>query len=79
MEGLRISPFCQETDLDHGGGSGEDVTEDHVGSPERLTWSDLVEDDLTIMLEPPYLIDVTSHPRLTADLHIREPEDCQSD
>jgi hypothetical protein len=28
--------FCHWTDLDHSGAVGEDVTEDHVGSPERL-------------------------------------------
>jgi hypothetical protein len=27
---------CQWTDSDHGGGVEEAVTEDHVGSPERL-------------------------------------------
>jgi len=31
-----MSPFCHDTDLDHDGGSGDEVTEDHVGSPERL-------------------------------------------
>ena len=31
-----MSAFCQLTDLDHGGASGDDVTADHVGSPERL-------------------------------------------
>ena len=34
--GFRMSPLCHRTDFDHGGGSGEDVTVDHCGSPERL-------------------------------------------
>ena len=49
-----MSAFCHDTDLDQGGGSGDDVTDDQLGSPERL-------------------IDVTSQPRATADLHILEP------
>lgn len=53
--GLSMSPVAQVTDLDHGGGSGEEETEDQLGSPERL-------------------IEVTSHPRATADLQIREPK-----
>lgn len=36
MEGLRISALFQVTDLDQVGASGEEVTEDQVGSPERL-------------------------------------------
>ena len=32
-----MSPFCQDTDEDQGGASGEDVTESHEGSPERET------------------------------------------
>ena len=31
-----MSAFCHSTDLDHGGASGEAVTDDQVGSPERL-------------------------------------------
>ena len=31
-----MSPLAQVTDLDHWGASGEDVTADHEGSPERL-------------------------------------------
>ena len=31
-----MSAFCQETSDDHEGGSEEEVTADHVGSPERL-------------------------------------------
>jgi len=34
--GLSMSPVAQVTDLDHGGGSGEEETEDQLGSPERL-------------------------------------------
>jgi hypothetical protein len=29
-----MSAFSQETDFDHGGGVGDDVTADHVGSPD---------------------------------------------
>jgi len=36
VEGLRISALFQVTDLDQVGASGEEVTEDQVGSPERL-------------------------------------------
>lgn len=36
MDGLRISALFQVTDFDHGGASEEDVTDDQVGSPERL-------------------------------------------
>jgi hypothetical protein len=28
--------FCHRTDLDHSGAAGEEVTDDHDGSPERL-------------------------------------------
>lgn len=31
-----MSPLVQLTDVDHGGGVCEEVTADHVGSPERL-------------------------------------------
>jgi len=31
-----MSALFQVTDLDHRGGSADDVTEDQVGSPERL-------------------------------------------
>jgi hypothetical protein len=31
-----MSALAQFTDLDHAGGVGEEVTEDQVGSPERL-------------------------------------------
>lgn len=34
--GLRRSAFCHDTDLDQGGGLGEDVTDDQTGSPDRL-------------------------------------------
>ncbi len=49
-----MSAFAHETEVDHGGGSGEEDTDDQVGSPERL-------------------MEVTSHPRPTATLQIREP------
>ena len=32
-----MSPLAQVTEVDHGGAVGEEVTEDHIGSPERLT------------------------------------------
>ena len=35
MAGWRISAFCHETEVDQGGGVGEEVTADQVGSPER--------------------------------------------
>jgi hypothetical protein len=31
-----MSPFCQDTADAHGGGFGEDDTEDQLGVPERL-------------------------------------------
>lgn len=34
--GLRISALIQLTSLDHDGGCGEDETDDHDGSPDRL-------------------------------------------
>jgi hypothetical protein len=34
--GLRMSAACQVTELDQDGGVDDEVTEDHVGSPERL-------------------------------------------
>lgn len=30
-----MSAFSQTTDVDHGGGTEDDVTDDQVGSPER--------------------------------------------
>jgi hypothetical protein len=49
-----------------------DETEDHVGSPDRLTQhvSSYSNGDLKRF----YLMDVTSHPLATADLHIRDPK-----
>lgn len=35
--GLRMSAFTQLTDVDQGGAVEEEVTEDQVGSPERLS------------------------------------------
>ena len=49
-----MSAFCHDTDVDHGGGSGEDVTDDQDGSPDRLidvTSQPLATADLQI-LEP---------------------------
>lgn len=31
-----MSAFCHDTDDDHGGRWGDDVTLDHTGSPDRL-------------------------------------------
>jgi hypothetical protein len=31
-----MSPLAQVTEVDQGGAVGEEATEDHVGSPERL-------------------------------------------
>ena len=50
-----MSAFAHWTEVDHDGGFGEEVTDDQVGSPERL-------------------MEVTSQPLPTANLHIREPE-----
>lgn len=36
MDGLRMSALCHLTSVDQVGGVGEEVIEDHVGSPERL-------------------------------------------
>lgn len=36
-----MSPFCQFTSLDQGGGSEEDVTADQTGSPDRLVQCDV--------------------------------------
>lgn len=38
VEGLKMSPFAHVTDLDQGGGSEDEVTADHDGSPERLSY-----------------------------------------
>ena len=37
MEGLSISPFSHCTEVDQGGGLGEEETEDQTGAPERDT------------------------------------------
>lgn len=65
-----MSPLAQSTDFDHGGGVFEEVTADHVGSPERLNLS---LDIALLLREDKYLMEVTCHPLATADLHIREP------
>jgi hypothetical protein len=36
VAGFNMSPFAHVTFFDQEGVSGEDVTEDHIGSPERL-------------------------------------------
>lgn len=62
---------CHLTLLDHGGGSAEEVTEDHVGSPDRLFGVFSVgsyEED-----HEACLIEVTSQSRAAAALHIRLP------
>jgi hypothetical protein len=67
--------FCHRTDLDHSGAVGEEVTEDQVGSPERLAQSVLEKKDET--RGRGYLMEVTSHPRETAALQMRLPGFCQ--
>ena len=72
--GFRMSARAQLTELDHGGAVGEAVTEDQLGSPERLErWSELLSDFRRDRMRADYLMDVTSQPRATAYLHIREP------
>ena len=39
VDGFRMSPFAQVTEVDHDGGLGDEVTEDQDGSPERLRLS----------------------------------------
>jgi len=54
------------------GGLGEEVTEDQMGSPDRLKGSGLISMLSFEELEM-YLMDVTSQPLTTAYLHILEP------
>jgi hypothetical protein len=74
--GLRMSARSQVTLCAHAGGVEEAVIEDHVGSPDRL----LLLCKQVVLSKKFYfdhfltnLIDVTSQPLATADLHIREP------
>ena len=66
-----MSPLAHVTELDHGGGVDIDVTEDHAGSPDRLACAQLHCQSWNG--EMLYLMDVTSQPLATADLHIRDP------
>ncbi len=66
-----MSAFCQETEVDHGGGLGEEVTVDHLGSPERLEAR--IRLDKCSPVKGAYLIEVTSQPRAQAALHMRLP------
>ena len=66
-----MSPLVQLTDVDHGGEVFEEDTDGHVGSPERLPASVKIEHDICNGIS--YLMEVTSHPLATADLHIRDP------
>jgi hypothetical protein len=70
VAGLRMSADFQETDVDHGGALGDEDTADQVGSPERLEY---IREAWNCSIGLFYLIEVTSQPRATADLHIREP------
>jgi len=36
VEGFRTSPFCHDTEVDHGGGVGDEDMAAQLGSPERL-------------------------------------------
>ena len=72
VEGFKISAFSQKTEDDHGGAVEEEVTELHVGSPERLGVTSASAGVIQASLS--YLIEVTSHPLVTADLHILEPD-----
>lgn len=71
VAGLRISALTQCTSLDHGGGCGEDVTEDQVGSPERLLIR--CKFSRSPRLQSAHLNEITSQPLATAYLHILEP------
>lgn len=71
MDGFRMSAFCQETEVDHGGGLGEEVTVDHLGSPDRL--EACIRLYICSTVEGTYLMEVTSQPRAQAALHMRLP------
>lgn len=72
-----MSPLAHVTEVDQGGGVDDEVTADHEGSPERLQY---VLEYSTLLhgrgrgLSGTDLIDVTSQPRATADLQMREPK-----
>ena len=79
VDGFKISAFTHCTSLDKFGGWGDDVTDDHDGSPERLfNRSDLAVYPLSTARYSKhwlsiYLNDTTSQPRTTAYLQILEP------
>jgi hypothetical protein len=66
-----MSALYHWTDWDHDGGVDEEDTDDHEGSPERLSY---VRGTMRNLGNGTDLIDVTSHPRNTAALHILLPD-----
>lgn len=70
-----MSAFCHDTSRDHGGGLGDEVTADQDGSPDRLckmrSWTK--EQSSCAFSSNAHLIEVTSHPRELAALHILLP------
>lgn len=63
VEGFRISPRCHDTFVDHDGAVGEDDTEDHLGSPERLCRVQLGNCAVVCHGAATHDIEVTAHPR----------------
>lgn len=72
---MRISARSHETLCAQSGGVEDAVTEIHCGSPDRLckNYVSVYKNDLQTS-GISYLIDVTSQPLATADLHILEPK-----
>jgi hypothetical protein len=66
-----MSPFFQDTEVDHEGAVEEDVTADQFGSPERLQL--LTHGQLVVHKCISYDIEVTAHPRCAAALQMRLP------
>lgn len=62
--------MIHDTSLDHEGALGDELTDDHVGSPERLAQDQLHS---TLMAWLTDLRETTSQPRATAYLHILDP------
>lgn len=65
-----MSPLAHVTDVDQGGGAVSEVTDGHVGSPDRLKHGQYNQSHGWGKL---YLIEVTSQPLATAALQMREP------
>ena len=63
---------CQLTLVDHGGGVEEDVTDDQLGSPERL-YAALAALSCLMSICHSYLIDITSQSLAAAALQMRLP------